>query len=126
MREKFDRSVRFLPEEEKFVVQVGHFRGEIEIEEAAFFVRSIDLEGGCLNLSDGSREALDPATLHWSKIDAALLCRISRSGTSLLVVARFDASAHAELLLAIDEVEDGGLELCLGGVVHRLRTLVED
>jgi hypothetical protein len=48
IREKFDRSVRYLPEERKYVVQVGRFRGEIEVEEAGFFVRDVDPWGGNL------------------------------------------------------------------------------
>lgn len=63
LRRLFDRSVRYLPDEDKFVVQVGRFRGQIEVEEAAFFVRATDLERGTVQLSDGSEEPLDPATL---------------------------------------------------------------
>ncbi|HME70993.1 MAG TPA: hypothetical protein VKM54_14150, partial [Myxococcota bacterium] len=36
LRAAFDRGVRFLPEERKYVVQLGRFRGEIEVEEAGF------------------------------------------------------------------------------------------
>ena len=43
MRELFDRSVVYLPTEDKFIVKLGHFRGEIEIEEAGFFVKAVDL-----------------------------------------------------------------------------------
>src|SRR5262245_57203718 len=63
LRAAFDRSVRFLPEEDRFVVQLGRFRGEIEVEEAAFFVRDFDAATGSLRLSDGSAEPLDPVTL---------------------------------------------------------------
>ena len=38
LREHFDKSVRYLPDEGKFVVTLRAFRGEIEVEEAAFFV----------------------------------------------------------------------------------------
>ena len=42
LRALFDRSVRYVPEEGKFVVQVNQFRGEIEVEEAGFFIRVFD------------------------------------------------------------------------------------
>lgn len=67
LRQLFDRSVRYLPDEHKFVVQVGRFRGQIDVEEAAFFVRSTDLARGTLQLSDGSEEPLDPSTLSVSR-----------------------------------------------------------
>ena len=38
-----------------FVVQLGRFRGQIEVEEAAFFVRGFDAASGALALSDGER-----------------------------------------------------------------------
>ena len=34
LRAAFDRSVRYLPDEAKYVVQLRHFRGEIDVEEA--------------------------------------------------------------------------------------------
>ena len=40
LREHFDRSVVYLPDEAKYVVTLRHFRGEIEVEEAPFFVRA--------------------------------------------------------------------------------------
>jgi hypothetical protein len=42
LRAAFDRSVRYLPDASVFVVQLGRFRGQIEVEEAAFFVRAFD------------------------------------------------------------------------------------
>jgi hypothetical protein len=110
LRAAFDRSVRFLPEEGaagKYVVQLGRFRGEIEVEEAAFFVREIDLASGELRLSDGTREILDPATLGVSPIDGALLCRVKRALSPAGLPARFLAAAHSELLQAVDETEAG-------------------
>ena len=49
IREKFDGSVRYLPEQGKYVVQIGRFRGEIEVEEAGFFVRDSNVEVVTLN-----------------------------------------------------------------------------
>ena len=48
LREHFDRSVVYLPDEGKYVVTLRHFRGEIEPQEAAFFVRDLDLETASL------------------------------------------------------------------------------
>jgi len=114
LRAAFDKAVRFLPDEGKYVVQLGRFRGEIELEEAGFFVRSFDAESGELWLSDGSRERLDPASLRLSPRDGALLCTVKRSLVADGLPARFDHSAHAELLLGIEERE-GGLQLRVGG-----------
>ncbi len=114
LREAFDRGVAYAPDEDVFVVTLGHYRGQIEVEEAAFFVRSIDLERGTVTLSDGSEEALDPGTLGLSERDGALLASVARPGTDRRVLARFDAGAHAELLLAVEPTGEG-FEIALGG-----------
>ena len=103
LRELFDRSVRFLPEEAKYVVQLRHFRGEIEVEEAAFFVRTFDAATARIMLSDGSDEPLAVASLAPSPRDGALLCRVKRQLARGGLVARFDHSAQAEFMNAIDE-----------------------
>ena len=114
LREKFDRSVVYLASQGKFVVQVGQFKGEIEVEEAAFFVRVLDLPKGELKISDGTTERLDVSTLHWSRIDGALLCKIGRPESTGPVLARFDHSPHSELLLSIEN-KDGPLALRVRG-----------
>jgi hypothetical protein len=122
LREHFDRSVRYLPAERKFVVTLRHFRGEIEVEEAAFFVRLFDAESGRIALSDRSEEALDPATLALSPLDGALLCRVKRDLAPGGLLARFQPGAHAELLHAVEE-RDGRLALRLAGALHPLPEL---
>jgi hypothetical protein len=107
IREKFDRSVRYLPEQGKYVVQVGRFRGQIEVEEAGFFVRDVDLDGGGVALSDGSRDALDLQSLRVSELDGAYLCTIKRELVPGGLPARFTHAAQAELLAAVDETEEG-------------------
>ncbi len=119
LRARFDRSVRYLPEAGKYVVEVGRYRGEIEVEEAAFFVRAVDLEHALLLLSDGSIETLDPASLRFSPRDGALLCLVPRPGAAETVLARFDHAAHAEVLLAVEETT-AGPELLLGGRRERV------
>jgi hypothetical protein len=107
LREHFDRNVRYLPDDRKYVVTLQHFRGEIEVEEAAFFVRSFDAASGRISLSDRSGEALDAATLALSPIDGALLCRVKRALAEGGLLARFDHGAHAELMQAVEETPDG-------------------
>ena len=120
LRERFDRAVRFLPEEGKYVVQISRFRGEIEIEEAGFFVRSFDEKTGVISLSDGSRELLDVASLRISQIDGALLCKVKREVVPDGLTARFRHSSHADLMNAIDA--DGGA-LQVGDKRHSLPDL---
>jgi|JI10StandDraft_1071094.scaffolds.fasta_scaffold701038_2 hypothetical protein len=114
LREHFDRSVEYLADAQKFIVRLGHFRGEIEVEEAGFFVRAIELASGEIALSDGSRERLDAASLTLSPIDGALLCRVKRDLVPDGLPARFTRSAQAELLLAVEE-QGGRTVLRLGG-----------
>jgi hypothetical protein len=114
LREHFDRSVRYLADEEKFIVGLGHFRGQIEIEEAAFFVRAVDLDTGEIALSDQSTEALDVSSLTQSTIDGALLCRVKRGLVSDGLLARFMHSAQAELLQAVESEGEGFVLLIAG------------
>ncbi len=115
LREHFERNVKYLPDERKYVVTLRHFRGEIEVEEAAFFVREVSLESGRLRLSDGSEEMLEPDSLHFSRRSGALLCRVKRElAPPDGVLARFDHGAHAELLQAL-VLQDGALRLPLAG-----------
>jgi len=122
LREHFDKSVVYLPDEGKFVVTLRHFRGEIEVEEAAFFVRSFDAGSGRLALSDRSEEVLDPASLALSPLDAALLCRVKRDLAPGGLLARFGHGAHAELMQAVEEGE-GRLALRIGGSLHPIPEL---
>lgn len=115
LRALFARSLAFLPDEGKYVVRAGHFRGEVEVEEAAFFVRSIDLEAGTITLSDQSEEALVGNSLCWSRFDPdVLMCRVKHALVADGLLARFTHGAQAELLLAADadgdavSVEVGG------------------
>jgi hypothetical protein len=122
LREHFDRSVRYLPAERKYVVVLRHFRGEIEVEEAAFFVRSFDAANGRITLSDRSEEALDPSTLALSPIDGALLCRVKRALEPQGLLARFSHGAHADLMQAVEE-HGGRPALRIAGTWHPLPEL---
>jgi len=111
LRAAFERGVRYLPAEGKYVVQLGHFRGQLDVEEAGFFVRSVDLASGALALSDGTSERLDPVSLRASALDPdALLCTVKRGLVPFGLPARFTRAAQAELLLG---VEEDGEALCV-------------
>jgi hypothetical protein len=122
LREHFDHSVVYLPRERKFVVTLRQFRGEIEVEEAAFFVRSFEAASGRITLSDRSAERLDPASLGLSPLDGALLCRVKRELAPEGLLARFVQSAHAELLQAVEETP-AGPALRVAGRLERLPAL---
>ncbi len=114
LRAAFDRGVRYLPEESVYVVQLGRFRGQIEVEETAFFVRAFEPEGAILHLSDGACERLDPATLRRSSFDDGLLCDVKRNLVPTGLPARFTFAAQADLLMAV-EAEEGPPALRLDG-----------
>ena len=120
LREAFDRSVRYLPAEGKYVVQLGLFRGQIEVEEAAFFVRSADPATGSITLSDGTAELLDPGSLRPSPHDGAWLCDVKRALALQGLPARFTQVAWAQLLEAVEETREGPA-LRLAGSLHPLR-----
>jgi hypothetical protein len=122
LRAAFDRAVRYLPDERAYVVQLGRFRGLLEVEEAAFFVRSFDAETGAVSLSDGSSEPLEVASLRVSPIDSALLCRVKRDLAEGGLLARFQHAAQAELLAAVEEAP-GGPAVRVGDICVELPTL---
>jgi hypothetical protein len=122
IREKFDRSVRYLPDQAKYVVQVGRFRGEIEVEEAGFFVRDVDLDRAGVILSDGSRDALDLESLRVSGLDGAYLCTVKRELAPGGLPARFTHAAQAELLTAVEDGEEGPM-IRLGGRLRPMPSL---
>jgi hypothetical protein len=104
------------------VVTLRHFRGEVGVEEAGFFVREIDLGAGTVRLSDGSEEPLAPETLRTSPIDGALLCTVKRGLAPEGLAARFIHAAQAELLAAAFEAGEGHAVL-LAGETRRLPVL---
>ena len=121
LREKFDRSVRYLADEGGvYVVQIGHFQGMIEVEEAAFFVEDIDLANARVRLSDNTTDALDVASLATSALDGALLCRVKRDLEKQGLIARFSHRAQAEFFNAVD---DAGTAIQVGGERAILPTL---
>jgi hypothetical protein len=104
----FRRGVRFLDEEGVWVVQIGRFRGAIEIEDTAFFVDLYESETGILLLSDRSREPLRVETLR-SGLDDALYCTVRER-----FAARFTHAAQAELLHHAEQGAEGEILLRVG------------
>lgn len=120
LRAAFDRGVRYLPAEGKYVVTLGPFRGQVDVEECGLFVRSVDLEAGMVALSDCSLDPLDPASLRASALDPdVLLCTVKRRLAPYGLPARFERGAQAELLAAVEDAA-GGWWLRVGGRRVRL------
>ena len=88
--------VRWAEPERTFVVQLGRFRGWLDVEDTAFFVDGYDAATGELELSDRTRESLDAATLV-ADTDDALRCTVKGR-----FPARFTRAAQAELLAAVE------------------------
>ena len=115
LRAAFERGVRWLPAEGKYVVTLGPFRGQVDVEEAGFFVEDVDLADGTVALSDRTREPLDVASLRASALDPdALLCTVKRSLAPGGLPARFTRGAQAALLGAVEE-SDAGLVVAIAG-----------
>jgi hypothetical protein len=103
LQRAFRRGVRFLEAEGVWVVQIGRFRGAIEVEDTALFVDLYDAESGLVWLSDGTREPLRAETLRAGP-DGAFGCEVRG------LRARFTHAAQAELLA---HVEEAGGRLCV-------------
>lgn len=123
LRDAFDRGVRYLPEEGVYVVQLGRFRGQIELEETGFFVTGFDAAAGRVRLSDRSEEPLEVASLRPSPHDGALLCTVKRGLVPDGLPARFFQAAQAELLIAVEDTP-AGPSVRLAGRPHLLPACV--
>jgi len=110
------RGVRFLEEEGVFVVQVGPYRGQIEVEDTAFWVVAYDPESGEIELTDGSSERLEARTLSLDP-DDVLRCRVKGR-----FPARFTHAGQAHLLDAL-ELREGRPWLRVGAEWICLETL---
>jgi hypothetical protein len=88
--------VRFADAEGTFIVQIGPFRGWLDVEDTPFFVDAYDAATGEVELSDRTREPLDAESLAADE-DDALRCRVKGR-----FAARFTRSAQAELLAAVE------------------------
>ena len=88
--------MRWAEAERTFVVQLGQFRGWLDVEDTAFFATAYDARTGELELSDRSRERLAADTL---AVDADEVLRCTVKGG---FAARFTRAAQAHLLDAVE------------------------
>jgi hypothetical protein len=101
MHRVFLRGVRFLDDEGVFVVQVGRFRGQIEVEDTPFWVVAYDAPLGTVQLTDGSEEPLAVASLSLDP-DAVLRCIVKGR-----FPARFTRTGQGHLLNHLERCEKG-------------------
>jgi hypothetical protein len=94
------RGVRFADQERVFVVQLGRFRGQIEVEDTPFWVVAYDPGLGAIDLTDGSSERIQPETL---RRDPDEVFRLQVKGGRF--PARFTRAGQAHLL---DNLEQRG------------------
>ena len=88
-------------------MQLGHFRGQIDVEDTPFWVTAFDPTTGRLMLTDTTEEPLDPETLSLDP-DDVLRCRVKGRFS-----ARFQTQPQS-LLFQHVEPGDAGWALCLG------------
>ena len=96
------RGVRFLDEEQVWVVQVGRFRGRIDVEDTPFWITAFDCEVGTILLTDGTTEPLSPETLTLDP-DGVLRCVVKKARFP----ARFTRAGQAHLLDALERSRGG-------------------
>ena len=95
----FLRGVGFAEEEGVFVVRLGHFRGQIEVEDTPYWVVAYDPVRGSVELTDKSEEPLRPETLSIDP-DDVLRCLVKGR-----FPARFTREGQAHLLDSL-EIEE--------------------
>ena len=105
----FRESVR-INEDGTYRIELGRNKSPIEVEDVAFFVKSIQVH--CseseivksveLKLSDGTSEILNPGTLMQSESNV-FYCRLERDG--FRVPCRFPPAAYHELLLHAEMID---------------------
>jgi hypothetical protein len=97
--------VRRHPDDGRFILSNGYDWSYFTVEDAPYFIRAVAVgtDGSPeLVLSDGSREALDPATLRWDP-DDSLYGRVKAGHEE----AKFTRSARLDLAPWLVEESDG-------------------
>lgn len=97
--EAFNRGLK-LTEDGRFQLHFGNDWCFVEVEDAAYEVRTLEVaaDGLLLSLSDRTRELLDVATIS-TAFDGAFLCRVKGGRAK----ARFSRPAHIELGQTFEE-----------------------
>ena len=106
---QFLRSVEWSEADGTFLVRLRHFRGWLDVEDTPWFVVSYDEQSGEIELTDGTREVLQPRTLRLDP-DEVLRCAVKGGRWD----ARFTHRGQAHLLDALEPAADG-LRLRIGG-----------
>jgi hypothetical protein len=112
----FRAGVRWSEPEGTFVVQLGRFRGWLDVEDTAYFVDAYDEATGEIALSDHSRERLDATSLR-ADPDDVLRCTVKSRFD-----ARFTRAAQEQLADALEE-RDGAVFVRAGGARLRAERL---
>jgi hypothetical protein len=101
-REVLWRSLERVPDG-RYLVRIGREWASVDIEDAPYVVRGVlaGEDGLTLVLSDGTQEALDPATLS-ADAQGALHCQVKGGHR-----AGFTSAAQVTLGLALEEDPDG-------------------
>ena len=118
VRDLFNRNIQ-INDDLTYRIELGANRSDIDVEDVAFFVSSIQLledSNGALEevkllISDGIWEMLDPDTVMQSA-ENVFYCGVKRCGYS--VPCRFQPAAYHEIALYADIVE-GRPVLIIGG-----------
>ncbi len=95
------RGVRFADAEAVWIVQLGRFRAQIDVEDVPYWVVGYDADDGVAQLTDGSREALATETLR-ADPDDCLRCTVKGRFD-----ARFTRRAQLELLACVRATASG-------------------
>ncbi len=105
------------PDDGRFILTNGYDWTYFDVEDVPFFVRALRVDAGTarLQLSDGTEEALVPATLTTGDRDA-LYCRVKDGQFE----ARFDPAAQTALAPLLVEGDDGEPELEVSGARYRV------
>ena len=79
---------------------------QVDVEEAGFFVRSVNFERGTVALSDQTEAPLALSTLRLSPLDEAWICTVKTELVDGGLPARFMHAAQSEVLNAVEEQGD--------------------
>jgi uncharacterized protein len=104
-----------LDEQGRYQLQIGQDWCYVQIEDAAYEVRTVDANPDgrvSVRLSDRTAEALDPSTLVLGE-DGVLACRVKQGRAK----ARFSRDAQYQFGELLEEGDGGALYLCTGA--HR-------
>ena len=100
--EYFFRALRYVPELNRYVIQVAQRAVPVEIEDTAYVVRSLDVENARLFLNDGTTEEANLSTIA-IRDDNVFYLR-AKDGQEL---ARLSRAAMQQLLPYIEETNNG-------------------